>query len=291
MIIDMKYHIVSLVAVFMALGIGILIGTTMVGSDTIVNMQKQVTDRLEKNYDVLQRENKQARGKIAELEANARNSAQFAREVLPVVVGNRLNGLQMAVVETSNLTGQEEVLDTLKLAGVKVTSVTTLTGDFDAEDAAKLTELKTNLGLQGDKVEDVLGAASTIIFKSISTGDNLDKLQYLQAKNIIKTSGEYGVPLNGVIFIGGSATSVDDYSQVFDKPMIKAFEQGAVPVFGVETSDVPISYMKEYQRLKITTVDNVDTIPGQVALIYAIQNRPGHYGVKETAKKLLPALP
>lgn len=41
MIIDIKYHIASLTAVFLALGIGIVIGTSMIGSDTITKQQKE----------------------------------------------------------------------------------------------------------------------------------------------------------------------------------------------------------------------------------------------------------
>lgn len=291
MIIDMKYHIVSLVAVFSALGLGILIGTSMVGNDALINMQKQVTDRLEQKYDTLLKESKETQTQIGQLETDARTAQEFAKEALPALVGGRLAGLQIAVVETSNLTNHEEFFEILKLAGVKITSVTTFLGELDLENQQKINDVRTNLGIEGNKIEDILGAVSNQISTGVTTGKNQDKLEYLQNQNIIKTSGEYGIPVNGIIFIGGSMTSEEMFVQLLDEPMVRTFTQSAIPVYGVETTDVPISYMKDYQRMKITTVDNIDTIPGQVALVYAIQNHPGNYGVKKTAKRLLPVLP
>ena len=44
--IDIRYHIASIVAVFLALGLGVLIGSTIVGDDLLVDQQKKLLDRL-----------------------------------------------------------------------------------------------------------------------------------------------------------------------------------------------------------------------------------------------------
>jgi len=51
MIIDLRYHIVSLVAVFLALGIGILVGSTVLGGDTLVKQQEELAGRLEQHLE------------------------------------------------------------------------------------------------------------------------------------------------------------------------------------------------------------------------------------------------
>lgn len=48
--------------------------------------------------------------------------------------------------------------------------------------------------------------------------------------------------------------------------------------------------MKEYQHNHISTVDNIDTVPGQMAMVLALNGQSGHYGIKSTAQKLLPDL-
>jgi len=70
--------------------------------------------------------------------------------------------------------------------------------------------------------------------------------------------------------------------------MMNYFLERNVPVFGVETSDVAYSYMKEYQKLKVSTVDNIDMIPGQLSLVMSVYGKPGNYGIKTTARQLMP---
>jgi len=41
LIVDIRYHIASLAAVFLALALGILIGTSMISSDAITQQQKR----------------------------------------------------------------------------------------------------------------------------------------------------------------------------------------------------------------------------------------------------------
>ena len=56
MIVDFKYHIASLVAVFMALGIGVIIGSSVLGESIVRNIvaeQELLITRLEEDYDGL----------------------------------------------------------------------------------------------------------------------------------------------------------------------------------------------------------------------------------------------
>lgn len=38
---DIRYHIATLIAIFLALGVGILVGSTVVGSDVLNDQQKR----------------------------------------------------------------------------------------------------------------------------------------------------------------------------------------------------------------------------------------------------------
>ena len=48
--IDLRYHIATIVALFLALAAGILIGSTIVGDDLLVEQQKKSIDRLEEQF-------------------------------------------------------------------------------------------------------------------------------------------------------------------------------------------------------------------------------------------------
>ncbi|NLB18723.1 MAG: copper transporter, partial [Syntrophomonadaceae bacterium] len=51
--IDIRYHIATLIAVFVALGVGILIGSTLVSGDVLVEQQKKMITQLETQFNVL----------------------------------------------------------------------------------------------------------------------------------------------------------------------------------------------------------------------------------------------
>lgn len=288
MIIDLKYHIASLVAVFLALAMGILIGTTMLGSDAIIEQTKQMAQNLEQDLAKLRGENTQLTTKVVSLEKSARDYQQFGREILPQLISNRLQGVEVALVETSNYGFNEDLIKTLQSAGAKIHSTTTISPTFDLSDQAKKQQIVSFLGMQETKTEKVMSNLAAQVAQGIVVGDNIASLNYLEEQGLIKKSGEYGVPVNTVIIIGGSQEENTSFAQVVDAPMIAYFVSKGINVFGVEHRDVVNSYMRMYQKHKISTVDNVDTVPGEVALIWAMQGKPGDYGVKETAKSLLP---
>lgn len=70
MIIDMKTHVVSLIAVFLALGIGIFIGSILVGGDTLQEAQERMVARLEQDVDNLIKETKMASKQAKLMEEN-----------------------------------------------------------------------------------------------------------------------------------------------------------------------------------------------------------------------------
>ena len=49
--------------------------------------------------------------------------------------------------------------------------------------------------------------------------------------------------------------------------------------------------MEYYQKQGISTVDNVDTIIGQISLALIMTGQEGNYGIKEGADALMPLLP
>ncbi|MHB8171976.1 MAG: copper transporter [Thermincolia bacterium] len=288
MIIDMKHHIASLVAVFLALAMGILIGTTVLGNDTIIRQLEARADSLAKDLGALSQENKELKAKNAGVEKSTRDYQEFGQSVLPQLVYNRMVGKQIALVETGNYGFNQDMVKTLQLAGAEIQSTTSILEGFDLSDQAKKQQIVNFLNLKETKTEDVMSALARQVAQGVVVGDNLATLNYLEQQKLVKKSGEFGVPVNTVIIIGGSKDDDSTLVQVVDIPMIKYFLEKGMGVLGVEHRDVPSSYMKEYQQFKITTVDNVDTVPGQIALTWSMQGKPGHYGVKDTAKGLLP---
>ncbi|MBM7854714.1 hypothetical protein JOC37_001092 [Desulfohalotomaculum tongense] len=288
MILDFRYHIVTLVAVFLALGIGIIIGSALLGNDAIVQQQKEITDRLEQQLQEIRLENKAVQAKLNEMEVDRTIQQQFEKQVLPALVSGKLAGQNVAIIETNNYGLRDELLNTLEKAGAKVSSITTILNGLSLGN--RKDELAAALGLQDGKENDVIKELSRILAEGISTGEKQVVLNTLAQAELIKSVGEYGVPLNAVIVVGGSTSKSLIKTKVIDNVIIDYFLAHGIPVFGVEESGVTYSYMKDYQRFNISTVDNIETAAGQLALVYAMSGKPGHYGEKPTAKRLLPTL-
>jgi len=141
-IIDLKYHIASLVAVFLALGVGIFIGSTILGNDTIIRQQEQLTKRLESQLEDLRQKTVATEARASKLENNNSIQEQFEKQLLPVLIQDKLLGVQVAIVVTSDYGLPEDLKSVLEMAGAKVDSVTTVLNNFNDE-IDKLTGFKT----------------------------------------------------------------------------------------------------------------------------------------------------
>ncbi|AGL01998.1 copper transporter [Desulfoscipio gibsoniae] len=287
MIIDFKYHIASLVAVFLALGIGILIGSTLLGNDALIDYQKQVTNRLESQLQSLRDTNETIQARANTLETDSNMHKQFEKQVLPVLAAGKLANKNFALVELNNLGFPPELTEVVENAGGRISSVTSV----KAMDNEKQTieDLQQELVWPVNTSDEFYKRLAMEIANSITTGENQAVISYLQEKNLLKTSGEFGIPVDGLIIVGGSYSEENRNMQI-DVSLIDYFNELNIPVVGVEETDVIFSSMKEYQHNHISTVDNIDTVPGQMAMVLALNGQSGHYGIKSTAQKLLPDL-
>jgi len=133
--LDMRYHIASLVAVFFALAIGILLGTVIVDKGVLVNQQQALVKRIETNFNELREENRMLRDEVGE-------QRKFATQVIPLAIEGRLDKQNVGVIVTADA-GDEIVsglIDGFKKAGATASSIR-LNNDIKLADQA-LTQLK-----------------------------------------------------------------------------------------------------------------------------------------------------
>ncbi|HHV34493.1 MAG TPA: copper transporter [Syntrophomonadaceae bacterium] len=290
MIIDIKYHIASLTAVFLALGIGILIGTSMIGSDTITKQQKNMIDGIEKEFTILREENKQNTDALLQAQDVMLNQQQFNQAVMPLLVRNKLQGRKIALVDVNYNRDHDGLANVLRSSGADVQSITAVNlAVLKDQNISKQTAGMLGKSKDADP-EKYLSDLARLTAEAIASGENNDLVRFLDDNNVVKISGVYGPPLQDVILIGGTEKKDEDYFKKFDQVMIKDWKKAGLNVYGVEDSDTAVSYMRYYQSARLTTVDNIDTVYGQVSLVMAMYGYPGHYGIKQTADAFIPPL-
>src|SRR3954466_10535872 len=90
-----RYHAASLVAVFLALAVGILVGAQF-GGDALTNTRKNLEHSLVGNL-------QDARSRADELSGQLGRSDEFGERVYPVLTRDRLSGRRIAIVALGGL--------------------------------------------------------------------------------------------------------------------------------------------------------------------------------------------
>jgi len=268
---------------------GILIGTSMIGSDTISKQQKKMIEGIEKEFTILREENKANADALLQAQEAMSDQQRFDQEVLPILVRNKLQGRKIAVVDLNYDRDHDGLANVLRSAGAEVPSVTVINLSLLADsDLSKQTA--GMLGKEESDPEKYLPDLARLLAEAVAAGANSDLVRFLDDHEVLKMSGTYGPPLQDVVVIGGCENKKNDNFKNFDQVMIKSWQKAGYNVYGVEDSDTAVSYMRYYHSNSLSTVDNIDTVYGQVSLVMAIYGYPGQYGVKQTAESFLPPL-
>jgi hypothetical protein len=122
-VINFRYHVVSLTAVFLALAVGLVLGSTVLNGPML--------DALESRVNTLGRDNSQLREQVSHLEEEVDREQDFATESAPMLLADQLTGRRVTMLV---LPGGEEyaegVGEALALADATVTGTVVLTDKF-----------------------------------------------------------------------------------------------------------------------------------------------------------------
>ena len=157
MIIDFRYHIASLVAVFLALGIGVVIGSLVVGDGlvrSIVSEQEHLVKRLEQDYDTLKKEARVSQEETQALRQSVDLYERFARESFPDVIAGRLEGMKITVLDNSDAPLPPSFLDNLEFSGAEVLRLLNTTDLYSAAGAEAAVFIINNSFLHGEPSDD-----------------------------------------------------------------------------------------------------------------------------------------
>ncbi|MGI6549207.1 MAG: copper transporter [Syntrophomonadales bacterium] len=289
---DIRYHVATLVAIFIALGVGILIGSTLVGGDVMVEQQKKIISQLEAQFDDLRERESQMAQENAFMSNVSRNYEEFSRTFSVPLIKNRLNGYRVAIIVTGGQEIPAGMLNSLSLAGARVDSTTVVLPGIRLNDSGLLIRVCDYYQLDHSTPPDELRKMIALSAAGIvANGGDSEARTFLEDNNLVNFDGDYGGILDEVILIGGARDENLNYPASVDAWFIRSLQNYNKNILGCETSRVPISYMTTYQEFDISTIDDIDMTPGQIAMVRVLEGETGDYGVKSTAKKFMPSLP
>lgn len=122
--VDSRLHLFTLVAVFLALGTGILLGGALAGDGTLFReKQHALIAELEGRYDAMRRRERSLADRIAVLEKRVQQDESFASGAVPWLVAGRLLGLRVAILTTRTDGYAAAVSAALQAAGARPVTV------------------------------------------------------------------------------------------------------------------------------------------------------------------------
>ena len=288
---DLRYHVASLAAVFLALIIGILVGVgisdrglvdsakTKFLQDEVASLQHRLDNQAKQSTD-------QARDRTA--------SQTFINETYPALARNRLKGKQIAVVFVGSDKGGvgSSVSGALRDAGAEQVRLRALKVPIDAKQLdAALKGQPAAAGLRGKANLEALGRA---LGQELVVGGDTPLWDSLTgASSLVEhVAGGSKMPADGVVVVRTAAPQRGATSK-FLLGVYEGLGSTGSPAVGVEQTDAANSAIKVFQDGGLSTVDDVDTPVGRLALLLLLAGQPGgQYGVKNSATDgALPPLP
>jgi len=276
---DLRYHVASLAAVFLALVIGILVG---VGISDSGYVDKGYRGLLEQRIAKLQGDLGDARRQADDLSAQQRATQAFVTDTYPELMANRLRGKSVALV----FLGPAD-------AHVRA-SLEQMLADAGASGWVRVRALKLPLDVQ--QIDDTLAGDPALaryvggarlpalgkgLAEELAKGGRAPLWTTLAEQIVAERTGSEKRPADGVIVVRTAGKQF--YTGLIAAP---------VPVVGVETTNADESAVASFQRNGISSVDDVDQQIGRFALTLLLDGaKAGHYGVKASARDgVLPPL-
>jgi hypothetical protein len=278
-----RYHATSLVAVFLALAIGILIGAEF-GGDALTNTRKDLERSLTGNL-------QDARERADELSGELGRSNEFAERVYPALVRNRLRGRRIGVVALGDLPGgtSSAIEDALGPTGARLVAVGAVREPVDLHALAG--------DLSKTRFADIRRNPDTLTEFGVGVGRQLVRggtlLERVRGHLFSRASGNFGA-LDGVVVVHQPPEDMGPVQRGAAGRLESALMGGITgtrtPAVGVETSTAEPSSVAFFHGNDLSSVDDVDLAAGQVATVFALLGAEGSFGIKGSANQLLPDL-
>jgi hypothetical protein len=283
---DLRYHVASLAAVFLALAVGIILGVALSGK-------------------IRGAEDSLSAGRIAELEdqlnaARERGSSEqemlqhsedLINDAYPALMENRLVDRGYAIVFLGPVDGELRSAVEKALADADGTPVRLFAFELPV-DPASLNDFLESKESLSEYAGDPQALGRALGEELMEEGDT-PLLDEFSSELVEERSGTTIPAVDGAIVVHSWAPESEDSSsastrasETFVDGVLQGLQSASLPVVGVETSDVDTqtSAVPIFNDAGVSSVDDLDLLAGRLALALLLGGgEPGNYGVKDTA--------
>ncbi|MQA82062.1 MAG: copper transporter [Streptosporangiales bacterium] len=309
--IDFRYHIISLMAVFLALATGLVLGSTV--------LEKPVLEGTRKTADDLRNKNADLRQQLLVLQSQERASQGFVDAMAPKLLAGELRGKRIVLVQAPGAESDqtEQVSAGVKQAGGTVTGTVTLKkGYIDKGQVGVLGGLTETLAktTQIDVPADAVPAerAGLLLGNALLTKDqsklgksddtSTGTLEAFEEANFLDVGGSPSERASMAIVVGPATAYAENQASAGNNAIVTLAkhldESGTGSVLTAPTDSAGpegvVSALRGDDDVKksVSTVDNLDAPSGFVVTVLALAldagGKPGQWGSGTGADNVAP---
>jgi hypothetical protein len=284
---DLRYHVTSLAAVFIALVIGILVGVALASHGLGNTERKSLEDdvrRAQNRIDALQ-------ARLDALQQSSAASATFVEDTYNALMTDRLKGKRVAVLFVGSVDHRlaGDIATAIKDAGGR-TAVRLYAVQVPITAAALDARLANRPALAKFVGNDQLRNLGRQLGREFVAGDQTPLWNALHDLIVQEATPRFGLSKRAAdaVIVVRTADPQTGETAPFVKGLYEGVADAGVPAVGVAESTSDFGARTVFQRAQLSTVDDIDLPPGKLALVIVLSEpaSPADYGVR--AHDLLP---
>ena len=298
--IDFRYHLVSIIAVFLALAIGLAVGSTALSGKAVEFLNAQERRAVATNAS-LSKHNQALSNQIAA-------DQTFAQAASKRLVGNLLTGEKVVLVVAPGADNAvtDGVTASLRQAGATVTGQVDLQPSFLATTATNetsLTQLAQNLAANAGlpapvpSQSQVAGqqAVAQVLAAALVDSPGASALSAKESAGILTGLGQGGFvtapaalpPASVAVLVAPGGQAPQTGSEVLVTVASQLKQASRATVMAGATESVGANSVISNENISadpVSTVDNADTVSGQIMVVQALRyslngKPPAAYGI------------
>lgn len=301
--ISFRYHLVSIIAVFLGIALGVVVGTSALNGAVVGDLRHQVSD-LKKNDDALAKQNQTLRARSA-------NADLLAQTFGAKVAGGTLAKTPVVLLGAPGASKglKDAIAAQVTAAGGTIAGRLQLSKDFsDPTRANDIRSLATSglhpIGLQLPTTDDAGSLAGALLgFVLLGHGQSTDLAQVIAGfgtLNMVKAESSAVTAGKVVLLIAPGTRPKDDEAGkmlLSFSAQLGAGTGGPTVVVGDPASDtagglVALVRHDDTASGAVSSVDDVPSPLGELTVVLTaadtLAGHKGHYGVGADADALLP---
>lgn len=285
--INMKYYIVTIGAIFIALGIGMLVGFNLNYDQELSKQQAAIIDDLDAKFEDIKTTNDELEGKLDKKESEYKKLVNYLNQNYLVLIKDQLQGKNVGIISTTeNYDYTQDISKTITDANGSVAYDIVLKSGLTNKD--KIKELDSALQLQLKTEKDVVN----YIMSCLKEENAMDKLQQLEKLEMIKINylSDNYLDCSQVVMASGDTNESSNKFTNIDKIIIDKLKEDGKYVIGIQKSDVKFSDLENYKKDKIPTINNSQQGTGKLSLVYALRDsvEKGNFGIGDKVDSIIP---